>query len=217
MGAGAVGPGEVFDSCGTAEALVRAVSPPVAPDRIAAAVAGHVTVGWHVVGEFQALLGAQRAGFALQRFLDLLGVGPDRLAALEAAALAVPAGTALPTVLDADGEQATLAGIGRHPSPAHVWRAAVEAVGARSGELLATVRAVAGDVDRLVVAGGWSRSPTLRSVKARRLGRAVYPPVTEAGARGAALLAGIAAGLWEGVEDLPPFADRRGPAAPGEE
>jgi sugar (pentulose or hexulose) kinase len=217
VGAGATRPAEVFDSCGTAEALIRAVPPPVPPDRVAAAVAGHVTVGWHVVPGFQALLGAQRAGLALQRFLDLLGVGPDGLAALEAAALEAPAGAGGLTVHDADGEAATLAGIGRHPSPALVWRAAVEAVGARSGELLATIRAVAGDVDRVVVAGGWSRSPTLRMVKASRLGRAVYPPVTEAGARGAALLAGIAAGVWKGVDDLPGFADHRGPAGPGEE
>jgi hypothetical protein len=41
------------------------------------------------------------------------------------------------------------------------------------------------------------------------LGPFDWPPVTEAGARGAALLAGVAAGRFAGIGDLP------GPGAPG--
>ena len=73
-GAGATQPGDLFDSCGTAEARVRAVPPPVARADVRRLVAAHVTVGWHVLPGRQALLGASRAGLALRRFLALLGV-----------------------------------------------------------------------------------------------------------------------------------------------
>jgi len=203
VGAGVVATSEVFDSCGTAEALVRAVTPPLATPRIRQAVAEHVTVGWHVVPEVQALLGGQRAGLALQRFLDLLGVEQAGLPALEAAALRVPPDAGGLEVLDADSEQAALVGISRHPSPGAVWRAAVEAVSDRTAAMLRTIEAVGGPVERVAVAGGWSRSPTLRQAKAARLPRPDYPAVTEAGARGAALLAGCAAGIYPGPTSVP--------------
>ncbi len=203
VGAGVVAPDELFDSCGTAEGLVRAVPPPVGADRVRTALAGHVTVGWHVVPGFQALLGAQRAGLALRRFLELLGVGPECGDELEAAGVAAPPGAAGLTIEQAETERAVLTGIGRHPSPGLLWRAAVEAVTARSAELIATIEQVAGPAGRVAVAGGWSRSPTLRAVKAERLGQLDYPPVVEAGARGAALTAGCAAGLYPGVAAVP--------------
>src|SRR6266545_3959925 len=124
VGAGAAEPGELFDSCGTAEALVRAVPPPVEADRVRTAVAGHVTVGWHVVPGLQALLGAQRAGLVLQRFLDLLGVAPERVEELEAAAVATPPGADGLTIEQAETDRAVLRGIGRHPSPGLLWRPA---------------------------------------------------------------------------------------------
>jgi hypothetical protein len=50
-------------------------------------------------------------------------------------------------------------------------------------------------------------------VKRAVLGPYDWPQVTQAGARGAALLAGIAAGRFAGIDDLPdPDPDRR-PAA----
>jgi len=152
---------------------------------------------------FQALLGAQRAGLALRRFLELLGVGPECGDELEAAGVAAPPGAAGLTIEQAETERAVLTGIGRHPSPGLLWRAAVEAVTARSAELIATIEQVAGPAGRVAVAGGWSRSPTLRAVKAERLGQLDYPPVVEAGARGAALAAGCAAGLYPGVAAVP--------------
>ncbi len=203
VGAGAAAPGELFDSCGTAEALVRAVPPPVEADRVRTALAGHVTVGWHVVPGLQALLGAQRAGMVLQRFLHLLGVAPERVEELEAAGVATPPGADGLTIEQAETDRAVLRGIGRHPSPGLLWRAAAEAVTARSAELIATIERVAGPAARVAAAGGWSRSPTLRAVKAERLGQLDYPPVVEAGARGAALVAGCAAGLYREMAAVP--------------
>jgi sugar (pentulose or hexulose) kinase len=203
VGAGATRPGDLFDSCGTAEALIRAVPPPVAPEDVGRLVDAQVTVGWHVLPGQHALLGASRAGLALRRFLDLLGVDEPRRAELDRAAAAAPPGSGGLTVRDVFGERAALEGIGADPAPALVWRAALEAVAERAAELRRHIESVAGPSRRLVLAGGWARSPANRSVKRALLGAFEWPRVTEAGARGAALLAGIAAGRYAGIEDLP--------------
>ena len=61
VGAGAYGEGDVLDSCGTAETLIRA-SAPLPPDRVRAAVARGINVGWHAVAGRQCLLGSIRSG-----------------------------------------------------------------------------------------------------------------------------------------------------------
>jgi sugar (pentulose or hexulose) kinase len=117
--------------------------------------------------------------------------------------VATPPGADGLTIEQAETDRAVLRGIGRHPSPGLLWRAAAEAVTARSAELIATIERVAGPAARVAAAGGWSRSPTLRAVKAERLGQLDYPPVVEAGARGAALVAGCAAGLYREMAAVP--------------
>jgi sugar (pentulose or hexulose) kinase len=203
VGAGATRPGDLFDSCGTAEALIRAVPPPVAPADLHRLVAAHVTVGWHVLAGQHALLGASRAGLGLRRVLDLLGVDGEGRAELDRAAAAVPPGSGGLRVRDVFGERAALEGIGANPTPAMAWRAALEAVAERAAELRGHIESVAGPSRRLVLAGGWARSPAARSVKRAVLGPFDWPRVVEAGARGAALLAGVAAGRYAGAGDLP--------------
>jgi sugar (pentulose or hexulose) kinase len=166
-------------------------------------VAAHVSVGWHVLPGRYALLGASRAGLALRRFLSLLGVDEQGREELDRAAAAVPPGSGGLAVRDVFADRAALEGIGADPTPALVWRAALEAVTGRAVELRAEIESVAGPSRRLVLAGGWARSPAARSVKRALLGPFDWPPVTQAGARGAALLAGIAAGLFAGIDDLP--------------
>jgi len=62
---------------------------------------------------------------------------------------------------------------------------------------------VAGAAERLVVVGGWSRDPALLEVKRAILGPLEVPVVAETGARGAALIGGVAAGLFPDVLHLP--------------
>ena len=204
VGAGATRPGDLFDSCGTAEALIRAVPPLVPPDDVRRLVAAHVTVGWHVLPDRQALLGSSRAGFALKRFLGLLGVGDDQARdELDRVAAAVPPGSDGLAVRDMFGDRATLEGIGADPNPALVWRAALEAVAERAAELRGHIESVAGPSRRLVLAGGWAKNQAARSVKRAVLGPFDWPQVSQAGARGAALLAGIAARRYGGIDELP--------------
>jgi sugar (pentulose or hexulose) kinase len=204
VGSGATRPGDVFDSCGTAEAFVRAMEPHVPPDAIRRAVAGGVTVGWHVVQGQLGLMAGFVSGLALQRFLDLLGVDAERRAELDAAALRIPSGAEGVVVRDVISDRATLEGIHRSATPAHVWRAALEAVSRHGAAVLTTIESVAGDTGRLVVTGGWVRSPAFHAVKREVLGPFEEPEVEEAGARGAALIAGIAAGVYRDTLELPP-------------
>ncbi len=203
VGAGATRPGDLFDSCGSAEALVRAVPPPVPVEVVRRAVAGGLTVGWHVFGGHNVLLGGFLSGLVLQRFLDLLGSGEDEREALAAAAIAAPHGAEGLTVLDLTSDTASLAGIGPGVSPGLVWRAALEATAAHAATIKGVIESVAGRSERLVVSGGWTHDPAMRAVKRQLLGSFERPPVAEAGARGAALLAGVAAEIYGSIEDLP--------------
>jgi sugar (pentulose or hexulose) kinase len=203
VGAGATRHGDLFDSCGSAEALVRAVAPGISAQAIQNAVAGGVTVGWHVFGENRSLLGGFLSGLALRRFLDLLGVADDAREALGEAAIAAPPGANGLRILEVAADTATLTGIGPDVSPALVWRAALEATQRRAAEIRATIELVAGPSERLVVSGGWSHDAAVRAVKHEVLGPFDRPPVTEAGARGAGVLAGVAAGLYSGIDEIP--------------
>ena len=129
VGAGAVGEGDVLDSWGTAEAFVRAVAP-LDREQVAQAVADEIMVGWHAVPDRQNLLGAMRSGAALGRVLALLGVGPEGRDALERAALEVDAEAGGIELRGLNDYRVGLVNIGADPSPALVWRAALESAAA---------------------------------------------------------------------------------------
>jgi sugar (pentulose or hexulose) kinase len=170
VGCGALGSGDVFDSCGTAEACIRAVAPLAEAD-IRCAVDEGLTVDWHAVPGRQALVGAQGLGLALQPVLDDLG---------------------LPL---AEADRTRLA----------AWTTAVDHAAADGQRLIDRVASFDGPVERVVLAGGWAHSAVLRESKSALL-RGVpleWPAVAEAGARGAALAAGVAAGLFPRLQDVP--------------
>ncbi|HYM84379.1 MAG TPA: FGGY family carbohydrate kinase, partial [Candidatus Dormibacteraeota bacterium] len=204
VGAGVVDDGDILDSCGTAEALVRAVRGPLSEAETLAAVLSRLSVGVHVVPGRQALMAGFLGGIVLQRFLDLLGVPPGDRGPLSAEAVAAPPGAAGLRVVDATAERATLEGIGRDASPALVWRAAFEAVQRDTAVRLTPMRTTGSPAQRLVAVGGWARDPAVLAIKEEVLGPFDTSPVQEAGCRGAALIAGVAAGLFEDLHRLPP-------------
>ena len=93
IGAGADGPGDELDSCGTAEALVRTIAPGLSPLVVAELADAGITTGWHAVADHWCLLGATQGGLALQRIMGLLGKDKADLPALDLAALALPTPT----------------------------------------------------------------------------------------------------------------------------
>jgi sugar (pentulose or hexulose) kinase len=198
VGVGVIAPGDVLDSCGTAEALVRVAPPQDAAARRRAAQAG-VTVGWHVAEGRQALLAGVWSGLALREVLDQLGTDRDELSA---GAIAIAPGEA--PALELELHSLDRAAV-RLPdaAPAAVWRGAIDTVAREVAQLIAQIDEVAGPHTKVVVTGGWARDAAVFDAK-RRLGAIEAPPVAEAGCRGAALLSGVAAGLYESADDLPP-------------
>lgn len=204
VGVGATRPGDVFDSCGTAEALVRSLDQMPSRADVFRLVGNGITVGRHVLPDRFALLGGLESGLARQRFLTLLGVeSEEQRRALDEAALALRDGSGGLTVHNVGDPLASVTGIFRGARPAHLWRAALDAVEAESASLLATLESFAGRTARLVVSGGGA-SIAVRALKQAAVGALDVPPVAEAGARGAALLGGCAAGLYPTLLDLPP-------------
>ena len=192
IGAGVDGPGDELDSCGTAEALVRTIGPGLSPLVIAELAEAGITTGWHAVADHWCLLGATQGGLALQRVLALIGKDNADLPQLDAEAIALPTPN-LRVVAPAFGRLDIL-GVADGDGPAHLWRAALEAVTDQAAEIHDAMSAVSGAHRTLVVTGGWSRSQGLITVKRRRFGDLVQAEVNEAGARGAAVLAARAAG-----------------------
>ncbi|RKS75489.1 sugar (pentulose or hexulose) kinase [Motilibacter peucedani] len=201
VGVGATGPGAELDSCGSAEALVRTVSPDL-PDAAVRELAGAgTTVGWHALAGSWCLLGGTQGGLALRGVLTVLGRTQADVPALDAEAMALTC-TSVRLDLADPTRPVVLEGAGR--PEAEVWRAALDTVTAEAAAVRGRMTAVAGEPTRTVAAGGWSRSTGLMERKRALLGPLETSPVREPGARGAALLAGVAGGVYASTDDLPP-------------
>ena len=196
VGAGAGAEGDVLHSSGTSEVFVRTIGAGLAPARVGDAVAAGVTVGWHVQPARWVLLSGNELDVTLATVLGLLGVEGDA----ERDALTAAAADLDDTPgLRLDGVDGTgtlsLHGIAPGATPAQVWRAALAAGADLSAATLARSDAVGGPRRRIVATGGGARGAAVRALKEEKLGPIEWSPVQEATARGAALLAGTAAGL----------------------
>lgn len=193
LGADAAGAGDQFDSCGTAEALVRTVTAGFSPAGVAQLTRDGITVGWHVLEGRWALLGATQGGLALERLASLFGGGSDAVVRLDAAAATASPGRVRVTV-DATA-CVTVTGIRDGVGPGELWFAALQAISDQISDVNRAMTAVVGPHARTVAAGGWTRSATLMGLKQAAFGEVRRSTVEEPGARGAALLAGGAVGV----------------------
>lgn len=197
VGFGAYDPGEVLDSCGTAEALVRTAAPQIPPDTVDALAAGGITTGWHALPGRWCLLGATEGGLMLGRILQTLGI-EDLSTGLDESARMLTS-SSVNVEVDETG-RTLITRIGDDASPAHVWRAAVERATSDADILAQLIARAAGPNTRMVAAGGWTASDALLDAKRRAWGAVTVPAQAEAGARGAAKFAGVASGSWDYVE-----------------
>jgi sugar (pentulose or hexulose) kinase len=126
-------------------------------------------------------------------------VDRDGLAGLDRAALSGRPGASVVSV--PDGPEAPRAE--GSDAPGDVWRAATELVTAQARAVSTTITAAAGPRRELVVTGGWSHSASLMAAKAAALGPLWRTTAGEAGARGAALLAGLADGTYASYGAMP--------------
>jgi sugar (pentulose or hexulose) kinase len=192
---GAARDGALFDSMGTAEALIRTVSRPVDVDEIEWLTEQDIDVDWSVLPDHQILLAGRLTGLSLERVAAMLGAS-DRATrrALGEAALAVERGEGAPRLVEVGNDALGRGGITDGISPGRTWRSVVEDLTAMAGVALEQMAAVAGPHRSAVLAGGWTRNPMVADAKARQLGVHEVMDLQEPGALGAAFLAGVAAG-----------------------
>jgi len=199
VGAGA-GPGDLVNSVGTAETVLGTTT--TAPDlRTALDLRTPVSVapggrGWVI------LAGAARAGVVLEAAAGRFGYGFAELDAMAEQATPVDA-TELATSL-----QAGTPAVFPDAAPGDIWLGLLGALAERTAEAARRVRTFVA-AERLLVIGGGSGSRPWTRAKTELVGLPVLRPRTsQAVARGAAVMAGQAAGWWPSSDAAPkPGAD----------
>ncbi len=205
FGAGAVEPGEVVDSMGTAEAALITLPEPLLDET------GYnldLNMGRHVLPErFYLVAGLPDAGGAVAWLMRLLEGDEADLARWtgEADALAPGEGGVFLPLVRGEDDVVAFYGLGKESRPAHLLRAVLEGLTLEIDAALRRVSRVA-DVEssNITVLGGGARNALWRQLKADVSGktvRAVSEP--ECVARGAAMLAGISADIFEDYNSVP--------------
>lgn len=175
------------------------------------------TVGW------QAAADPARPAYCLEGSVFMAGATVqwlrDGLQIIERAADVEPLAASVPDTGDCflvpafaglgtpwwDGHaRGTLVGMTRGTTRAHIARAALEAIALQSADVFGAMAADAGiALTELRVDGGASRNDLLMQMQADVLGvPVVRPRQTETTALGAALLAGLAVGLWQDASEI---------------
>ncbi len=188
VGSGVADRRQATDSCGTAEALIRPLAADAGVDP-AAGIPDGIATGWHVLPGHYCLLSGLRLGIDFIPLLEQLG------------APAAHGRTALdePVLAMLDGSRSM-----QLPPAAQRWYAALQEAVHRAAQSLHRLERLGGPIAEVRISGGWAANPVLRRLKAASLPSPVYPDIAEAGTRGAALLAGLAAGAYPAASAFPP-------------
>lgn len=119
----------------------------------------------------------------------------------------VPAFTGLFVPYNDPTARGAILGMTLGSTRAHIVRAFVEALAFQVRAILETIEAETGlRVEQLKLGGGVSSSDEVCQIMADQLGLPlVRPSFAETTARAAALLAGLSAGVWPALSDLPPL------------
>jgi sugar (pentulose or hexulose) kinase len=203
VGAGAVGPEDLFDSCGTAEVLLRVV-PRVLDDEERSTLVGlGIDAGRHVVPGQSVLIGGMRSGLVMRRMLSLLGADdPARRDELDRRWVPTPSGRDSLSIAGAaihDNDVRIRLRDGATPDVA--WAATLTHLAEQTTALLAGITSVVGEHRSAVAAGGWTRMRSVRESKIRTIPRLTFCRVEQPGARGAALFAACAALGEAGIDE----------------
>jgi sugar (pentulose or hexulose) kinase len=197
VAAGVVHPHQLYDSIGTAEALVRILPQPLPPERRAVLAAAGVNVVRHLLpGRFTMLAGL-RTGLVLRRVLNLVGINDEAgRDALDAAVLALPGNIDPALVVDGalNTESSMTVRVDTDDvSPAALFAAALGQATEVLTDVVALIDAEAGAATETVVAGGWTRMASVRRAREAALPGVVFSSRDEDTAHGAALIGAFAA------------------------
>jgi glycerol kinase len=182
------------------------------------------TVAWRVDGRVEWAIdgGVFTAGALLEWLSRDLGLAADPPALAAMAAEVEDAGgvRVLPALSGVGAPwwkpeaRAVVAGLTSGSRPAHIARAALEAIAWRVADILAAVRESV-PVEVLRVDGGLTRDPTLLQLQADTAGVTVQLGAVDATAAGAAALAAVGAGIWRSTAEIAervPAGERTEPA-----
>jgi xylulokinase len=205
FGAGAFGPGEVVDSMGTAESALLTVR------ELPLDEAGYeldLNMGRHVLPEhFYLNAGLSEAGGAISWLLRLLEGSEEDLDRWtgEAASLSPEEGGVFLPSARGEDDGLMFYGLGKESSPAHLLRAVLEGLTLEiDAAFKRAARAAEVEPSGITVLGGSARNALWRQLKADASGkpvRMVSDP--ESVARGAAMLAGVGANIFDGYGYVP--------------
>lgn len=213
VGMGIVTAGAVSATIGTSGVVFAATDRPALDPKGRLHTFCHAVPGrWHVMGVTQA------AGLSLRWFRDTFGTGPtgmndsrDPYERLTAEAAAVPAGSDgllwAPYLMGErtphldPNARAALIGLTASHTRGHVVRAILEGVAFSLRDSFTLFAEMGVPVRNIRLGGGGARSSLWRQIQADVYGHEVEVLEAEEGAAyGAAILAGVGAGLWSSVD-----------------
>ena len=199
IGSGAVGSNQLFNSCGTADVLVRSVPWVIDADSRAQLVAGGLSVGRHALGGYTAVLGATRFGLVMERVMAMLGVRDHaQRARLVDAWRNEGSGNDVVSVSEPGGWVNEVR-VSLHDActPDQVVAAAIDYGIHSMRGCVETMTSVTGPSDHVIAGGGWAQLDGVLRAKGSLLADLSRSTVTQPGVRGAAAFAGIAAGMTD--------------------
>jgi xylulokinase len=205
VGMGIVEPGNVSATIGTSGVVFAATSQPVVEPQGRIHTFCHAIPGrWHVMGV------TQGAGLSLRWFRDQFCRGASYDELMKEAAEAPPGADGLLWTPYLMGERTphldpnargALVGLTAQHTRAHVIRAILEGVAFSLRDAFTIFRELGVPVKSIRLGGGGARSPLWQQIQADIYGMRVDLIAAEEGAAyGAALLAGVGAGVWRSVE-----------------
>lgn len=208
VGMGITRPGAVSATIGTSGVVFAATDRPATDSKGRLHTFCHAVPGrWHLMGVTQA------AGLSMRWFRDqFAAASATSYDDLAAEAASVPPGADgvmwAPYLM---GERtphcdpnvrAALIGLAASHGRGHIIRAVMEGVAFSLRDTLTIFSELAVPVQRVVLGGGGARSPLWRQIQADVYGQAVQTvTVDEGAAYGAAILAGVGAGVWTSVDE----------------
>lgn len=193
---------EVIDSMGTGEPLVVAwtAEPGVAHPALPGQPGDLTVTAWPGTDRLMLLWETLRPGLAMKSLQAALGADRNDI---EFAAIRVESDP-LPFDVLADMQEGRIPDALRHAAPEVAWAATLEGYAAAASAAERGMRELAGVTGATLLIGGGLRSRRWIEAKLRRAESPVaMASEREAVSRGAALLAGVAAGWWK-AEDYPP-------------
>ncbi len=210
--AGSAATASAMDSFGTAEAFVVASDHVPTPEQVRELCDHGVSVYPHVVHGTTALLAGMRTGLVLKRVLRLLGADDeDGRSRVDHDSLAFRGGGSGDIGVEGfsmSDRDVTVRLRGESPTPGRVWRAALDHSTAHAAELLSHLGTAGVPIERLVLAGGWSRMPSVLDARRALAPTVEVAAIQQPGPRGAALY-----GRWAATRGGPVGSDLRPPAA----